>query len=66
MTVQELITYLQTLPPETLVSCVEVNSRGYETYGKMVPLTDELLDFSDLMHIPYPERQRCYLRIGSI
>jgi len=58
LTAQQLIKYLQSIPPQTKIECIEDTSNGHDRYGAVVPCTDDQLDLINFASGPV-------LRIGT-
>jgi hypothetical protein len=71
-TASQLIAYLQTLPPETIVEVLEEHTRGYESYVEFTDLnleTGDYHDFIDFRNVAWvptdnPNYGKCFLQLG--
>lgn len=71
-TAADLIAYLQTLPPETIIEVLEEHTCGYESYVEFADLNLEsseyhdFIDFRNATWVPTnnPNYGKCFLQLG--
>lgn len=71
-TAAQLIKYLQTLPPETIIEVLEEHTCGYESYVEFTDLDlvggdcHGFIDFRNVTWVPTdnPNYGKCFLQLG--